>query len=92
MVLRRVAFFGEALSHGIVAGVAVATLVGASPILGASLSAGVMVAGVSRANRIRRVGEATAIGLLFVGMLALGGLIISRELRHADGEPGGPRR
>lgn len=79
VVVRRVAFFGEALSHGIVPGVAVATLVGFSPILGAAASAGVMVAGVSGASRVRRVGEETAVGLLFVGMLGLGILIISRS-------------
>ena len=79
VVLRRVAFFGEALSHGIVPGVAVATLVGFSPVLGATASAAVMVVGVSAASRARRVGEETAVGLLFVGMLGLGILIISRS-------------
>lgn len=79
VVLRRVAFFGEALSHGIVPGVAIATLVGFSPVLGAAASAAVMVVGVSGASRARRVGEETAVGLLFVGMLGLGILIISRS-------------
>lgn len=79
VVLRRVAFFGEALSHGIVPGVALATLLGFSPVLGAAGSAAVMVAGVSGASRVRRVGEETAVGLLLVGMLGLGVLIISRS-------------
>lgn len=79
VVLRRVAFFGEALSHGIVPGVAIAILVGFSPVLGAAASAAVMVIGVSGASRLRRVGEETAVGLLLVGMLGLGILIISRS-------------
>ena len=85
VVLRRIAFLGDALGHGIVPGVAVATLLGIAPAAGAAASAAVMVAGVTGVSRVRRLGEDTGIGLLFVGMLALGVLIISRSRSfHVD--------
>lgn len=83
VVVRRVAFIGDALAHGIIPGVAVAYLVGAALPLGAAVSAAVMIAGVRLASNLRRVGEDTGIGLLFAGMLGLGVLIISRSRSFA---------
>lgn len=83
VVLRRVAFFGDALGHGIIPGVAAATLVGVAAPLGAAASATVMVIGVTLVTRLRRFGEDTAIGLLFVAMLGLGVIIISRSRSFA---------
>ncbi len=79
VVLRGLAFVGDALAHGVVPGVAVALLVGFSGILGAALGAAVMMGGVSFVNRRFRLSSDTSIGLLFVGMLALGVLIQSRS-------------
>jgi ABC-type Mn2+/Zn2+ transport system permease subunit len=79
VVLRGLAFVGDALAHGVVPGVAVALLVGFSGILGAALGAAVMMGGVSLVNRRFRLSSDTSIGLLFVGMLALGVLIQSRS-------------
>lgn len=79
VVLRRIVFLGDAFGHGIVPGVAVAFLLGLPLSLGAAASAAVMVAGISLIARLRRLGEDTGIGLLFVGMLALGVLVISRS-------------
>lgn len=83
VVLRRIAFLGDALGHGIVPGVAVAYLAGVAPPIGAAAGAAVMVGGISVVSRLRRLGEDTAIGLLFVGMLALGVIIISRSRSFA---------
>lgn len=83
VVLRRVAFFGDALGHGIIPGVAVATLLGVALPLGAAASAAVMVGGVTAVTRLKRFGEDTAIGLLFVVMLGLGVIIISRSRSFA---------
>ena len=47
------------------------------------VSALVMVAGVGLVNRRARLPEDTGIGLLFVGMLALGVIIISRQRSYA---------
>ena len=78
VVLRRLAFMGDALAHGIVPGVALALLIDVDPIVGALVAAVVMIGAISVIHRTTRLGEDTAIGLLFVGMLAVGVIVISR--------------
>src|SRR5690606_30484199 len=51
--------------------------------VGALASALVVVAGVGAVNRRTRLPQDTGIGLLFVGMLALGVIIISRQRSYA---------
>ena len=77
VLVRGMAFLGEALSHGMLPGVAVATLTGIPAVVGAAVSAGVMVFGVGALRRRARLSYDTSIGLLFVGMLALGVIIVS---------------
>ena len=77
LVLRGMSFFGDAFVHGVVPGIAAAVVLGISPALGAAVAAAVMVAGIEIVSRQTRLTEDTAIGLLFVGMLALGVVIIS---------------
>jgi ABC-type Mn2+/Zn2+ transport system permease subunit len=79
VVLRGLAFLGEALGHGVLPGVAAAVLLGVSGLLGAAVAAAVMIAGVTWVTRRSRLTPGTAIGLLFVGMLALGVVIVSRS-------------
>lgn len=79
VVLRGLAFAGDAMAHGVLPGIAVAILLGASPVLGAAASAALMMAGVGAITRRSRLGSDAAIGLLFVGMLALGVMITSRS-------------
>jgi manganese/iron transport system permease protein len=62
-----------------VPGLALAALWGFSPVAGAFLAALVMSGAVTLVTRRTRVREDTGIGLLFVGMLALGVVIISRS-------------
>lgn len=79
VVLRGLAFLGDALAHGVIPGIALAVLWGFSPVigaLGAALLMGVLVSLVSSRQAVR---EDTGIGLLFVGMLSLGIIIISRS-------------
>lgn len=83
VVLRGLAFMGDALAHGVLPGIALAYLVGGDLLVGAALGAVVMVGGISLVGARGRVGEDTAIGLLFVGMLALGVAIISRRGAYA---------
>jgi manganese/iron transport system permease protein len=78
MVLRGLTFLGDALAHGVVPGLALAVLWGFSPIAGAFVAALLMSGAVTVVSRRTRVREDTSIGLLFVGMLALGVVIISR--------------
>jgi ABC-type Mn2+/Zn2+ transport system permease subunit len=79
VVLRGLAFFGDAMAHGVLPGIALAVIWGFDVTLGAVLSALVMVVGINTVHRTTRLSDDTAIGLLFVGMLALGVVIISRE-------------
>lgn len=80
VVIRGMAFLGEALAHGMLPGVAFATLAGLPVLLGAALSAGVMSIGLGVLQRRGRLSYDTSIGLLFVAMLALGVIVIS----HSD--------
>jgi ABC-type Mn2+/Zn2+ transport system permease subunit len=79
VVLRGLAFLGDALAHGVLPGVAGALLVGAPGILGAAVGAAVMITGVNLVTSRSRLSSDTAIGLLFVGMLGLGVMMVSRS-------------
>ncbi len=77
VVLRGMAFIGDALAHGVLPGVAAATLLGIPGWIGAAAGAVVMIGGVGVVTARSRLSNDTAIGLLFVGMLALGVVIVS---------------
>jgi len=79
VVLRGLAFLGDALAHGVIPGLALAVLWGFSPIAGALGAALVMSGAVTYVSSRTTVREETGIGLLFVGMLSLGVIIISRS-------------
>jgi manganese/iron transport system permease protein len=83
VVLRGLTFLGDALAHGVVPGLALAVLWGFSPTLGAVAAALVMGGAVTLVSHRARVRDDTGIGLLFVGMLALGVVIISRSQSFA---------
>ncbi|MCT2590857.1 metal ABC transporter permease [Streptomyces sp. N2-109] len=83
VVLRGMAFLGDAMSHGMLPGVATASLLGGNLLLGAAVSAGVMALGVTVLGRSPRLSQDTSIGLLFVGMLSLGVIIVSRSQSFA---------
>ena len=79
IVLRRLNFLGDALAHGVVPGVAIAFLLGVDITIGAAVAAAVVVVGVTAVRERSGLPEDTSIGLLFVGLLALGVIIISRS-------------
>ncbi|HUF97392.1 MAG TPA: zinc ABC transporter permease AztB [Ilumatobacter sp.] len=83
VVVRGLAFLGDALAHGVLPGIALAVIWGFNLTLGALASALVMVLGVNLVHRTTRLSDDTGIGLLFVGMLALGVVIISRNDTYA---------
>lgn len=83
LVLRGMSFFGDAFVHGIVPGIAAAIALDINPILGAAIAAVVMVLAIEAVHRQSSLSEDTAIGLLFVGMLALGVAIVSRMESYA---------
>jgi len=78
LVLRGMSFFGDAFVHGVIPGIALAVVLDWSPLIGAAIAAVVMVAAIEWVQRSTPLGEDTSIGLLFVGMLALGVVIISQ--------------
>lgn len=78
VVVRGLSFAGDALAHGVLPGIALAVLWGFDLQLGALASALVMMGGITLARRTGRIADDASIGLLFVGMLALGVVIISR--------------
>jgi ABC-type Mn2+/Zn2+ transport system permease subunit len=79
VVLRGLAFIGDALAHGVLPGVAGALLLGAPGMVGAAVGSAVMIVGVGFITNRSRLSSDTAIGLLFVGMLALGVIMVSRS-------------
>ncbi len=83
VVLRGLAFLGDALAHGVIPGIALAVLWGFSPIIGALVAAAVMAGMVSLISSDSTVREDTGIGLLFVGMLSLGIVIVSKARSFA---------
>ncbi|MFF7254546.1 zinc ABC transporter permease AztB [Streptomyces microflavus] len=83
VVLRGMAFLGDAMSHGLLPGIAVAALLGGNLMVGAMVSAVVMTAGVTALGLTPRLSQDTGIGLLFVGMLSLGVIIVSRSQSFA---------
>ena len=87
IVLRGMAFFGDALAHAILPGVAAGYLVGGGTYLtvfwwalGAAVLASLGIGAVSRGTRLR---EDTAIGIIFAGTFALGIAMISSIRSYA---------
>jgi len=77
VVLRAMAFLGDALAHAILPGVAVAYLLGANLLLGALIAAILVAFGIGVVGGRGGVKEDTAIGILFAAALALGVLLMS---------------
>jgi len=82
VVIRGMSFLGDALVHGVIPGIAVAILFDLNVFLGAAVAAAVMIGGINLVHRQTLFSEDTGIGLLFVGMLALGVILISRTTSY----------
>jgi manganese/iron transport system permease protein len=83
VVLRGLAFMGDALSHAIFPGIVLAYLLGQSIFVGALAFAVVTIVLIAVAATNRRVKEDSAIGVLFAGMFALGVVLISSSPHFA---------
>jgi len=79
VILRGLAFIGDAMAHGVLPGIALAVLFGFSGIIGAAIGAVFMIGGITLITERSRLSSDTAIGLLFIGMLSLGVVIVSRS-------------
>lgn len=83
VVLRSMAFLGDALAHAILPGVAIAYLLGGSLLLGALVAAVVVALAIGFFSRGGTIREDTAIGVLFAAALALGVALISSIRTYA---------
>ena len=86
VVLKGLAFLGDAVAHTQLAGAAVAFLSGAGAVgitIGAAIAAVLTAIGVSALTRHARLRPDTAIGIMFAGLFALGILLISRQPNSA---------
>jgi len=77
VVLRGLAFVGDALAHAAFPGVVIAYMLKGNIYLGAMLFALATALGVGVVSRHGRVSHDTAIGILFAGAFALGVLLMS---------------
>ncbi len=84
VVLRRMAFIGDALAHTILPGVVAAYFSGFSLTLGALLAGVATALGIGWFSRRREIREDTAIGILFTGMFALGIVMMSSTRSFRD--------
>ena len=79
VVVKGMAFIGDALAHASFGGVAAAFVLGGSIYLGAAVAAILTSLGIVFVSRRSGLRFDTAIGVLFVGAFALGILIVSRQ-------------
>ncbi len=96
VVLKRMAFLGDALSHAMIAGVAGGYLVmkmlfgleahAPGMLLGSLIAAIATVALISFVSRVSRIKEDTTIGIMYTGIFALGVVAVSifRHYIHID--------
>jgi ABC-type Mn2+/Zn2+ transport system permease subunit len=83
VVLRSMAFLGDALAHAILPGVAVAYLLHGNLIIGALVAALIVALGIGFFSRRGAIKEDTAIGIMFTAALALGVALISTIRTYA---------
>lgn len=83
VVLRGMAFIGEAVAHAVFPGLAVAFLVQGSLVLGGAVAGVLTAVLVAVFSQNRRLKEDSIIGIFFVAAFALGIVIISRAPGYA---------
>lgn len=86
VVLRGMAFLGDALAHGVLPGIAIAFILGVSTTAGAVVAAVAMVVGISLIRNHSPLPDDTSIGVLFVGMLALAVVVMSSGQAGSAGD------
>ncbi len=83
VVLRGMAFIGDAVAHSVFPGLAIAFVVGGNLVLGGSLAGIATAILVAVFSQNRRLKEDSIIGVLFVAAFALGVVIISQAPGYA---------
>jgi len=83
VVLRGMAFLGDAMAHAILPGVAIAYLLKGDILVGASIAAVIVALAIGLFSRGGAIKEDTAIGILFAAALSLGVALISSIQTYA---------
>src|SRR5512141_959121 len=83
VVLRGMAFLGDALAHAILPGVAIAYLLNGNLLVGALVAAVVIALSIGLFSKEGVIREDTAIGILFAAALSLGIALISTIRTYA---------
>lgn len=89
LVLRRLSMLGDAISHAVLPGLAVAFLITGSrnvfPMLAGAMVTGLLTATLSAGiSRLGKVAEDASLGVVFTSLFALGVLFISLGPRNVD--------
>ncbi len=79
VVVRGLAFIGDALSHAVFPGIVIAFLFGQNFFIGGLIFGMLTSFGIGVVSRNRRISEDTAIGVIFAGAFALGVTLISSQ-------------
>lgn len=83
VILRGLAFLGDALAHAIFPGVVIAFILGGSFLLWALVAAVVVSLGIGVVSQNARLSNDTAIGVFFAGGFALGVALLSTQSSYA---------
>ncbi len=83
VVLRGMAFLGDAMAHAILPGVAIAYLLHGNLLVGALVASVIIALSIGYFSRQGTIKEDTAIGILFAAALALGVALISTIQTYA---------
>ncbi|MEW6241881.1 MAG: metal ABC transporter permease [Chloroflexota bacterium] len=83
VVLRGMAFLGDALAHAILPGVAIAYILRGDLLVGAGIAAVIVALSIGLFSKQGTIREDTAIGILFAAALSLGVALISSMQTYA---------
>ena len=83
VILRGLAFMGDAMAHAVFPGVVISYVLGGSYLIGAIVSATVVSLAIGAVTQSGLLRNDTAIGVFFVGAFALGVAIISTQQSYA---------
>src|SRR5688572_27095228 len=84
VVLRGMAFIGDAMAHTILPGIVIAFMQGGNLFVGALIAAVLTALGIGWFSRQGQVREDTAVGVMFSGLFALGILLLSKLQSYRD--------
>ena len=94
IVLRRMAFIGDAMSHALLPGVGVGYLVMNALLPGGFTSGGLLIGAlvaavltsvsISALSRVKRISEDTSIGIVYTGLFASGIVILTRFQQYIN--------